>query len=211
MFRFFIIIIILITYLSCSKSPTEPEKKVITGTVYLEGKTNHSGVKIGIYRHIDKNDTLQSFQEEYPSVGSDRIKDIGFDHRSAKELKYTLTNRNGSFILDFAYEKNIILVIEKEKFGWRYYNLDNKHEHNIYCTLKKTQVLTAEILKGNAIDKSRFYRIDNDIEISNANVEIDSGTIFMFKANTSLTFKNCTIAANGTRSVPIRFLSDEFV
>ncbi|HDH31752.1 MAG TPA: hypothetical protein ENH26_03190 [Candidatus Wolfebacteria bacterium] len=48
---------------------TNPDKTTISGTVKLEAQTNHSGVKVSLYKLIDLDTTLVGINQQYPNIG----------------------------------------------------------------------------------------------------------------------------------------------
>ena len=51
----------LLTYLSCDKT-TKPETVTFSGTVTLEGKQDHSGIKVSLYKPVELDTALVRIQ-----------------------------------------------------------------------------------------------------------------------------------------------------
>ena len=64
--------IILFTFLiqtACHKSPTDSQYGTLTGTVLLEGQTDHSGITVALYELAELDTTILRYNREYPNVG----------------------------------------------------------------------------------------------------------------------------------------------
>ena len=110
---------------SCSKSPTDSRTGSLTGTVLLEGQTNHSGITVALYKLAELDTTILRYNREYPNVGFPISQATEFacppgfwrDHRLSEVVAEAKTKQNGSFKIDGVEEGTYNLVAEKAGFG----------------------------------------------------------------------------------------------
>ncbi len=62
----------LIFVFSCSKDSTSPQTITISGTVTLQGQTDHSGVTVSLYRPVQLDTALVRINQQYPNIGLGR-------------------------------------------------------------------------------------------------------------------------------------------
>jgi hypothetical protein len=112
---------------------TEPQTGSLTGTVNLEGETDHSGITLGIYELVTLDTTITRINNEYPHIGIKISQHTEFDHRFANLTKYTQTDANGNFKIKNIPTGRYNLVAMKEGFGFRYvYNVTiNEGENHL--------------------------------------------------------------------------------
>jgi len=97
LFPFFTAIIFIPLYILLLNScTTEPQTGSLTGTVNLEGETDHSGITLGIYELVTLDTTITRINNEYPHIGIKISQYTEFDHRFGNLTKYTQTDANGS-------------------------------------------------------------------------------------------------------------------
>ena len=111
---------ILLLLCACGKSPTGPETGTLTGTVLLEGQTNHSGITVALYKLAELDTTILRYNREYPNVGFPISQATEFDHRLGEVVAEAKTKQDGSFEIDGVEEGTYNLVAEKAGFGWKY-------------------------------------------------------------------------------------------
>ena len=109
---------------SCTKSPTEPKTGTLTGTVYLEGQTDHSGITVALYQLAELDTTILRYNREYPNVGFPISQATEFEHKLGEVVAEAKTKQDGSFEIAGVEEETYNFVAEKAGFGWKYlYNL----------------------------------------------------------------------------------------
>ncbi|MCK4696254.1 MAG: hypothetical protein KAT74_10850, partial [Candidatus Cloacimonetes bacterium] len=81
---------------SCS-SPTSTPKGNLSGTVHLEGETEHSNITVAIYDLAELDPDIVSINQEYPHIGVIISQHTEFDHRLQTPVKYTETDAAGNF------------------------------------------------------------------------------------------------------------------
>ena len=52
---------------------TNPDKTTVSGVVKLEGQTNHSGVKVSLYKLVDLDTTIVRINQQYPKYWNPNI------------------------------------------------------------------------------------------------------------------------------------------
>lgn len=92
MTRFLPFSLFLLTCITCSKSPSENETVVFTGTVTLEGKQDHSGVTVSLYKPVELDTALVRINQQYPQIGVQISQETEFDHREHSPSYSTSTN-----------------------------------------------------------------------------------------------------------------------
>ena len=71
----------------------------LTGTVYLEAQSNHSGITVALYKLAELDTTILRYNREYPNVGFPISQVTEFDHRVGEVVAESKTSSEGSFIL----------------------------------------------------------------------------------------------------------------
>ena len=112
--------ILILLFLYCSKQPTSPETGSITGKVYLEGQTKHSGITVALYKLAELDTTILRYNREYPNVGFPISQATEFDHRLGEVAAEAKTKKDGSFEIEGVDEGTYNLVARKDGFGWKY-------------------------------------------------------------------------------------------
>jgi len=116
---------------SCSKSPTDSRTGSLTGIVYLENQTDHSGITVALYKLAELDTTILRYNREYPNVGFPISQATEFDHRFAEVVAETKTKADGTFKIEGIEEGTYNLVAKKQGFGWKYvYNVPIKTGSN---------------------------------------------------------------------------------
>ena len=64
-----LLFICFIAHGTCHKNPTAPKTGTLTGTVYLEGEQDHSGINVALYKLAELDTTILRYNREYPNVG----------------------------------------------------------------------------------------------------------------------------------------------
>jgi len=101
---------------SCHKSPTSPDTGTLTGTVLLEGETDHSGIIVALYKLAELDTTILRYNREYPPARRLFGGNVDFpisqatefacpvreklshrDHRLSKIVAEARTKQDGSF------------------------------------------------------------------------------------------------------------------
>ena len=116
--KIFLIFILLL--MSCSKQPTSPETGTLTGTVYLEAQTDHSGITVALYELAELDTAIVGYNQRFPNVAFPISQATEFDHRLGEVAAEAKTKQDGSFEIDGVEEGTYNLVAEKAGFGWKY-------------------------------------------------------------------------------------------
>ena len=81
---------------------TNPDKTTASGTVKLEGQTNHSGVKVSLYKLVELDTTLVRIIKQYPNIGVQISQETEFYHREQTPVYTTYTNKDGKWKIKYA-------------------------------------------------------------------------------------------------------------
>jgi len=57
-------LVCLLGQVTCYKNPTAPNTGTLTGTVLLEGQTDHSGITVGLYKLAELDTTILRYNRE---------------------------------------------------------------------------------------------------------------------------------------------------
>ncbi len=104
---------------SCS-TPTETPKGDLTGTVNLQGLSDHSGITITLYDLAYLDTTIVRINNQYPQIGVHIYQHTEFDHRLQSPVKSVETLSDGSFELSKIPTGTYNLVAMKADFGFKY-------------------------------------------------------------------------------------------
>ena len=99
-----LLIICFIAFVTCHKNPTEHKTGTLTGTVLLEGKQDHSGITVALYKLVELDTTILRYNREYPNVGlplsqaTEFVYPPGFwrNHRLGEVAAEAKTKKDGS-------------------------------------------------------------------------------------------------------------------
>ena len=105
---------------TCHKNPTAPKTGTLTGTVYLEGEQDHSGITVALYKLAELDTTILRYNREYPNVGLPISQATEFDHRLGEVAAEAKTKKDGSFEIDGVEEGTYNFVAQKQGYGWKY-------------------------------------------------------------------------------------------
>ena len=67
LFPFSFFLLIIITLFSCTS--TSPQTGSLSGTIHLDGQTDHSGIIIGVYELAELNPDIVAINQEYDFIG----------------------------------------------------------------------------------------------------------------------------------------------
>ena len=115
-----LLFISFIALVTCHKNPTAPKTGTLTGTVYVEGEQDHSGITVALYKLAELDTTILRYNREYPNVGLSISQATEFEHRLGEVAAEAKTKQDGSFEIDGVEEGTYNLVAEKDGFGWKY-------------------------------------------------------------------------------------------
>lgn len=109
--------------LACSSS-SEISKGDLTGSVYLDGSDDHSGISVALYDLAYLDTTIVRINHEYPHIGVIINQHTEFDHRQQSPIATSATSADGSFLIDNIPTGVYNVVCSKQGFGFRYlYNV----------------------------------------------------------------------------------------
>jgi len=191
--------------LTCSKNSTQPETVTFSGTVTLEGRSDHSGVKVSLYKPVELDTALVRINQQYPNIGVQISQETEFDHREHTPLYTATTDPSGHWQINGVTPGTYNVVAEKDSFGWRYVHSTQSGQNNI--ELKKTIYLTGQYDSNQNIPVNSFVKINGNVQFSgNSSLNIQSGSIIQFENGSSIEIYGQMICS-GESDSPIFFSS----
>ena len=172
---------------SCSKSPTDSRTGTLTGTVLLEGQTDHSGITVTLYKLAELDTTILRYNREYPNVGFPISQATEFDHRMGELVAESKTGVDGSFEIENIPQGEYNFVAQRQGFGWKYiYNLSinsnsiTKLPNNTITLLGEAEV-QGTITQNTTWQRDRHFIVTEDITVpQNTNLTIEPGAAVRF-------------------------------
>jgi len=154
----------LIFYLTNCPDPSSNNDLVtISGTVTLEGETDHSGVTIALYKPVELDTALVRINQQYPNIGVQISQETEFDHREHTPIYTTLSKADGSWEIKEVEKNTYNIIISKDGFLDRnFYNEIIVIDISINTDLKKLSDLKAL----NIIETNQLYEIKENISLS---------------------------------------------
>ncbi len=193
-FLYLIIFISSICLLWYCSNPSGSNDDTVTfsGTVTLEGETDHSGVKVSLYEPVELDTALVRINKQYPDIGVHISQEKEFDHREHESVYNTTTNAEGRWTIEKVKNGTYNVVAEKDSFGWRYKWNVNK---TVNMILKKAKILKGSY-SGQYAFENDFIQIDGDAYFdANSQLQLKGVNTFLFIRNSTVTIRgdfNCT-------------------
>ena len=148
---------------SCKDSTSGDNTVTVSGTVYLEDQTDHSGVKVSLYKPVELDTTLVRLNRQYPNIGVPITQATEFDHRNETPLYFTTSTPSGDWSIAKITPGTYNIVAEKDSFSWKYL-LEYQTGSNITIdTLKSLRYLSGIL--------------NDDLNLKNCGVIIENLTI----------------------------------
>ena len=114
--------LIFFTITFCSN--TGPQTGTLSGTINLEGQSDHSGIIIGIYKLAELDPDIVEANQKWPHIGVIINQHTEFDHRFGTLVKTGETDAAGYFEIGNIPTGVYNVVAIKDGFGFRYiYNV----------------------------------------------------------------------------------------
>ena len=195
--------------LSCSEPTSENDNKVtFSGTVTLEGKTDHSGVTVRLYELVELDTTIVQINQEYPGVGLDINQRSEFFWREQEYVYQTVTDQGGTWTINNVSKGIYNMVVETDSFGWRT-NFNVNENDNFNITLKRKIQLSGHYTENLIIPENSFVYIKGDVSFAeNVNVTINAGSIIELGSNSKLEI-NGKFLCNGIEGNEINIHPDD--
>jgi hypothetical protein len=165
---FFLLIFSFFLFWGCSKNGTDGNDNTVTvsGKVTLEEQSDHSGVKVSLYKPVELDPELVAVNQQYPNIGIKISQETEFDHREQTPVYSTATNAAGEWNFEKVTPGTYHVVAEKDDFGWRY---DLNEEFNGDRTIDLGQLKPVQYLRGNLsqdiITSEDFFIVDNNFVV----------------------------------------------
>lgn len=184
-----ILLILLLIASSCKNESTQPEVYSVSGTVQLEGETNHGKVKISLFKPVDLDTTLQNINSKYPGVGVQISQATEFDFHEQTAVYSATSNPDGSWKIENIDPGKYNIVAEKDSFGYRIlYEKDT--DANIQIILKKAVTWSGLYQENITMPENSFVIVEgNTIIESTYKLIIGYGSTILFKNNARLIIK----------------------
>ena len=168
--------------LSCGNESTNPRTLTFNGTVSLEGETNYSGVKVGLYELIELDSTLAEINQRYPGVGVLIDQETEFDPRQNTPAYSTITDGLGNWRIEDVPMGSYNVVAEKDSFGWQIAYEENS-SRKIVFNLKKIKTYT-----GN---QAGLIQVQDDF------INVPANTTFDVNSQVFFVGRNYMVLSNG--------------
>lgn len=205
-YNLFMILIYSILLFSCGQS-TKPQTGVISGTLSLEGLSDHSGITVLLYSGDIVPAEIKEINAQYPQVAFP-IRDWHlFDHRKAVALKSTFTSSSGAFSFPQLEYGQYIVAFYKEGWGYNYIfdiNLSsselviNCHATNAELTLKPVVEVPAVIYSEFTFQSNTCYQVNQDV------VSLEGSQLIFQDSARILLAAGKKITIYGTAAFPIQ-------
>ena len=161
--------------LGCTKSPTDSRTGTLTGTVFLEGEQDHSGITVALYKLAELDTTILRYNREYPNVGFPISQTTEFDHRLGEVVAEAKTKQDGSFEIEGVEEGTYNLVAEKTGFGWKYiYNISINKGSNTSITQYLNNLVTKSLNNpmNRLANNGQLGQLKGQLKIKNAKLKM---------------------------------------
>ncbi|MCP4413710.1 MAG: hypothetical protein GY808_14210, partial [Gammaproteobacteria bacterium] len=162
-------------------------------TVTLEGETDHSGVKVALYRPVVLDTALVRINQQYPNIGVQISQETEFDHREHSPLYSTNTNASGAWKIEDVTPGTYNVVAEKDSFGWQVEY--EKQTGNAQFDLYKNILLTSMSNSTYTFESGRCYIISMDVYLQDmTTLNFEANSKIIFTANNDLEVNNSTLS-----------------
>lgn len=192
------IFIILITT-SCVG--TKPKKGTISGNLYLDGESAHSGITVMLFSGNIISDDIKTVNTQYSQIAFAVNDEHIFDHRKYQSLQTIHTSQSGAFTFSAAEYNKYIVVFFKEGWGFRYLfdielnssDLDlSDHFSDAELTLNPIVEVPSTIIGEYLFDNNRCYHVSQDVlALEGSNLIFGNNSVIMLDPG-----KNFTIYGN---------------
>ena len=202
---FFFLFSLNILFLSCKSSTNPSDLVTVNGNVYLEGQSDHSGVRVSIYKPVELDTALVRLNEQYPNIGVPISQTTEFDHRYENALYSVLSQSDGSWEIDKVRPGIYNFVAEKDSYGWKYL-FEQKVDILVnFDTL--FNIIYLDNLNQDLSIRNRYIIIDNLIIPDNEILTVEDASNCVIKENSKLTVYG-NLIIRGSIANPIRIFSE---
>ena len=190
MLKLIYILILILILISCTTDPSD-DMVSISGTVRLEGMTDHSGVEIALYRLADIDPVILEKYTNY-GIGVRISQETEFDHRLQPYIRRMIepTGADGRFSFTGLGSDNYILVFIREGYSLKYMRASKDMNVEMFKAIEMGNIVPESFI----FESGRQYNfISRNTSISNVTVTIQAGAILTVGVRNSITFNNAEI------------------
>lgn len=217
-----LLILTLISLFSCN-TPTSSHTTSFSGSVILSNDTgdpslnpvDFAGVRVELYELEAIDPYLSEAINKFPSNEFILNQETEFDHVGKTPIYTTVTEGNGSFIVNEIIPGNYNVVLRKEGWGFVYYTDYQISESYKNSKVDFTSTLYPEIIIGSAITSDTSFLAnhvymfpDNTLLIDSKHLEIEYGATLVLKAGISLDIYG-DLTLSGNENLYLRIICDE--
>jgi len=182
--------------LPACKQNTKPELGIITGTITLDGQTDHSGISVAVFPGSIIPDDLAAIIQDYPQLAFPIEDKHIFDHREFQPLQIVVTNESGKFETPKLGYGSYILCYYKEGWGYNYAfsialngeEISIDHQDSIRNKSLYREIAVPNVISGEYIfESNKSYVINqNTTAIPGSILRVQPGTKILIYPNVIL-------------------------
>lgn len=177
--------LIFFTITFCSN--TGPQTGTLSGTINLEGQSDHSGIIIGIYKLAELDPDIVEANQKWPHIGVIINQMTEFDHRFGTLIKTGETDASGYFEIKDIPTGVYNVVAIKDSFGFRYiYNVQINDGNNELSAKNKDK--RSKIKSENSTDVLNLSSLVFDLNNRTSDLTLFPETTISSDISTPTTF-----------------------
>ncbi len=211
-FYMFLLLAALLT--GCSQTITDPGKSTVTlsGSVVLEGESDHSEVTVAVYKPVEQDTALVRINRQYPNIGVQISQQTEFFWRTQTPLYQTTTDAQGRWEIKNVPAGSYHLVYQKAGYGWQaQYQVSGSGPKT--ATMKKALIWQGAFNEAVSVPPNSFVAVQANT-VFNQSLTVGAGTIIEFQnsasGNTQIKITvNGNLQINGTPEQPVYLVADD--
>lgn len=183
--RFALLFSLFVGIIACSKNSTKPQTVTFSGTVTLQGRTDHSGATVMLFKPITLDTALTNLNSRYPGIGITINQRTEFYWREHSPVYRTTTNASGNWKIENVAKGEYHIVVQADSFGWRIKYNASAGTHNF--TLSKAIRWSGTYSQNVTVPAGSFVKVvGNTVFTDAATLTIEPGVIVEFIGNNVL-------------------------
>jgi hypothetical protein len=156
----------------CSSS-SEISKGDLTGSVYLDGSDDHTGISVALYDLAYLDTTIVRINREYPHIGVIITQHTEFDHRLQSPVATSTTLADGSFLIEDVPTGIYNFVAQKVGYGFRYIYEISISEGDNEISNAEFSMLNSQLEPNNPIiQNSKLQSGSDGLRINNSPITL---------------------------------------